>query len=42
MLPKRIILIRLGRSQANDDSTLYSRVPDNKIELTEEDFGPLD
>ena len=35
MTPKRIILIRHGRSAANDDPTLYSRVPDYRIELTE-------
>lgn len=33
--PKRIILVRHGESQANIDDTLYSRVPDNAIELTE-------
>lgn len=33
MTPKRIILVRHGRSAANDDPTLYSRVPDYKIEL---------
>ena len=36
MTPKRIILVRHGRSAANDDSTVYSRVPDYKIELVEE------
>lgn len=35
MTPKRIILVRHGRSAANDDPTLYSRVPDYRIELTE-------
>ena len=36
MTPMRIILVRHGRSEANDDSTLYSRVPDYKIELVEQ------
>ena len=36
MTPKRIILVRHGRSAANDDPTLYSRVPDYKIELVEQ------
>lgn len=36
MTPKRIILVRHGRSAANDDPTMYSRVPDYKIELVEE------
>lgn len=36
MIPKRIILVRHGRSKANDDPSLYSRVPDYRIELTEE------
>ena len=35
MTPKRIILVRHGRSAANDDTTIYSRVPDYKIELVE-------
>lgn len=34
MTPKRIILVRHGRSAANDDPALYSRVPDYRIELT--------
>eukprot|EP00698_Gefionella_okellyi_P025449 TRINITY_DN932_c0_g1_i2.p1 TRINITY_DN932_c0_g1~~TRINITY_DN932_c0_g1_i2.p1 ORF type:complete len:326 (+),score=66.38 TRINITY_DN932_c0_g1_i2:48-1025(+) len=33
-MPKRIILIRHGQSVANVDETVYSRIPDNKIELT--------
>lgn len=36
MIPKRIILVRHGRSMANDDPSLYSRIPDYRIELTEE------
>ena len=32
MIPKRIILVRHGRSEANDGPTVYSRVPDYKIE----------
>ena len=36
MTPKRIILVRHGRSEANDDPTVYSRVPDYKIELVDE------
>ena len=36
MTPKRIILVRYGRSAANDDPTVYSRVPDYKIELVEQ------
>lgn len=35
MTPERIILVRHGRSAANDDPTLYSRVPDYRIELTD-------
>lgn len=33
MTLKRTILVRYVRSAANDDPTLYSRVPDYKIEL---------
>jgi len=36
MTPKRIILVRHGRSAANDDTTIYSCVPDYKIELVEQ------
>ena len=36
MTPKRIILVRHGRSAANDDPTVYSRMPDYKIELVEQ------
>ncbi len=36
MKPKRIILVRHGRSAANEDPTVYSRVPDYKIELVEQ------
>lgn len=34
--PKRIILIRHGRSAGNDDKYLYQHVPDCQIELTPE------
>jgi hypothetical protein len=33
--PKRIILIRHGESQGNQDSKIYSTVPDHAIGLTE-------
>ncbi|CAF4852852.1 unnamed protein product [Rotaria sp. Silwood1] len=33
--PKRIILIRHGESQANQDSRIYSTIPDHAIGLTE-------
>ena len=36
MTPKRIILVRHGRSAANDDPAVYSRVYDYKIELVNE------
>ena len=36
MTPKRIILVRHGRSAANDDPTVYSRIPDYKIELVDQ------
>lgn len=39
MTPKRIILVRHGRSAVNDDTTLYSRVPDHKRELVEQGRG---
>lgn len=32
--PRRIILIRHGESEANVDSSVYARVPDNKIGLS--------
>lgn len=35
MKPKRIVLVRHGRSEANDDVTVYSRVPDYKVNLVE-------
>lgn len=35
MRPDRIILIRHGESEANIDVTLYKRVPDSQISLTE-------
>jgi broad specificity phosphatase PhoE len=33
--PKRIILVRHGESEANVDHSVYSKIPDNKISLTE-------
>ena len=36
MTPKRIILVRHGGSAVNDDPTVYSRVPDYKIESVDE------
>ena len=36
MTPKRIILVRHGRSAANDDPTVYSRIPDYNFELVDE------
>lgn len=39
MQPKRIILVRHGRSEANEDATMYSRVPDYKIALVEKGCG---
>ena len=36
MMPKRIILGWHGRSAANDDPTLYSRMSDYKTELVDE------
>jgi len=33
--PRRIILVRHGESQGNVDETVYTRVPDPKISLTE-------
>ena len=35
MIPKRIILVRHGESEANVDPTVYARVPDWQIALTE-------
>ena len=35
MKPKRIILIRHGKSVGNIDKTIYGRVPDYALELTE-------
>ena len=35
MTPKRIILVRHGESEANVDPTVYARVPDWRIALTE-------
>ena len=36
MIPKRIILVRHGESEANVDPTVYARVPDWQIALTEQ------
>ena len=36
MIPKRIILVRHGESEANVDPTVYARVPDWRIALTEQ------
>lgn len=33
--PKRLILVRHGESQGNIDPSLYGRVPDNAMHLTE-------
>src|SRR5690242_17909685 len=33
--PKRLILIRHGESQGNQDSTIYSSIPDHAIDLSE-------
>ncbi|CAN6485153.1 unnamed protein product [Victoria cruziana] len=33
--PRRIILVRHGESQGNVDESVYTRIPDPKIELTE-------
>ena len=33
MTPKRIILVRYGRAAAHDDSIMYGRMSDHKIEL---------
>ncbi|TYH40813.1 hypothetical protein ES332_D12G272800v1 [Gossypium tomentosum] len=33
--PRRIILVRHGESEGNVDETVYTRVPDPKIDLTE-------
>lgn len=35
MTPKRIILVRHGESEANVDPSVYARVPDWRIQLTE-------
>lgn len=35
MIPKRIVLVRHGQSEANVDSAVYSRVQDWQISLTE-------
>ena len=36
MTPKRIILVRHGRSEANEDVSMYSRVLGYKISLVEQ------
>ena len=36
MTLKRTILVRYVRSAANDDPAMYSRVPDDKIEIVEQ------
>lgn len=36
MVPKRIILLRHGESEANVDPTVYARMPDWRIALTEQ------
>jgi broad specificity phosphatase PhoE len=33
--PQRIVLVRHGESQGNADETIYERVPDHALELTE-------
>ena len=33
--PRRIVLVRHGESQGNVDETIYERVPDHALELTE-------
>lgn len=38
LLPKRIILVRHGESEGNIDETLYCRVPDPLIPLTERGY----
>lgn len=35
MKPKRIILVRHGESQGNADKSVYARIPDYTLELTE-------
>ena len=35
IIPKRIILVRHGESIGNEDENTYARIPDWKIELTE-------
>lgn len=34
--PSRIFIIRHGQSEGNLDATVYARVPDNRVQLTEE------
>ncbi len=36
--PNRIILVRHGESQGNLDDTIYERVPDHRISLTDKGF----
>lgn len=40
MTLKRTILVRYVRSAANDDPAMYSRVPDDKIEIVEQGSWP--
>ncbi|GAA1879769.1 histidine phosphatase family protein [Lapillicoccus jejuensis] len=37
--PQRIVLLRHGESQGNVDDTVYERVPDHALELTERGVG---
>lgn len=37
--PKRIILVRHGESQGNVDKSMYGRMPDSHIELTQRGFA---
>ena len=36
MTPKQMILVRHGRSAANDNTTIYNNVPNYKIELVKQ------
>src|SRR5262245_28040591 len=33
--PRRIVLIRHGESEGNEDDTIYRRVPDHALDLTD-------
>ncbi|MFK7800778.1 MAG: phosphoglycerate mutase family protein [Anaerolineae bacterium] len=35
MKPKRIILVRHGQSQGNADQSIYTTIPDHRVELTQ-------